>query len=242
MGPLAPQSADTLPAWSRWKAERMILNRLYYERRRLALTVSVSFLAGYLLYLPYEVAVFTVPLPIVTGACYAVLVGLSAAGICLLLPRLRYMVEMFALARLAVALAALLVPQLGWLLISSPLANATVMVMMAVLLDRGARSRIAARWIRCPASVRLYAAVAAPGVSAGSPDGLAEVFRNVPGGSQAVASSSHIGRSGTSGLIPLQDLPLLVWVRSWLDDAFGRQGGCLTLTRARTAARAAAVH
>lgn len=109
---------------------------LHRERRRLAFVVSLAFWAGVLLYWNANTAIGSVPIAWVTGAVYAVVVGVAALVICAFLPSMRYMMEAVAISRLALAFYLLAHPEVGASLLQSPFLLALVVVTGAILVSR----------------------------------------------------------------------------------------------------------
>ncbi|MEM7753433.1 MAG: hypothetical protein AAF230_08475 [Pseudomonadota bacterium] len=102
---------------------------LYQERRRLALVTALAFVAGVLFYLPSQSYVGRVHISLLTGTVYAAVVGLASAIVCVLLPRLRFMIEAVAVSRLILACCVVVTPEIGPLLLGNPLVMATVVVL-----------------------------------------------------------------------------------------------------------------
>jgi len=104
--------------------------RLYRERRRLFLVTLTAGLSGFLFYWRLgEFEVNGIPLPLFTAGLYAVFVGLAAALICLLLPRFRFSMELFALSRLTFASLSAVSPTVCGMALGSPFVNAGVVVL-----------------------------------------------------------------------------------------------------------------
>lgn len=115
---------------------------LYRDRRRLSFVASMAFLAGFLFYLPSGLVVAGVPLAVVTGAVYAVVVGLAAFIICAVFPAMRFMIEAVAVSRLFLSVAFLLLPKAGAIILSSPFLTALFVVGGGVFVSRLMHGRI----------------------------------------------------------------------------------------------------
>ncbi|MCV2871425.1 hypothetical protein OEZ71_03855 [Defluviimonas sp. WL0050] len=120
--------------------------RLRRETRLLRFVIGLSFLAGFVMYMRYDVIVMGMPMPIFTGLFYAAFIGTTATIVSLLLPALRTMIEAAAISRLGVALAAYGVPEFGLKLAMSPLLSATVIILGAVLVRKLFRTEAFAHW------------------------------------------------------------------------------------------------
>ncbi len=112
------------------------------ERRRLSLVTALAFLAGVLFYLPSPVYLGALHISLVTGTVYAVVVGFAAAIVCLLLPRLRFMIEAVAVSRLLISLCVLAIPELGPFLLANPVLMAGVVVAGGACVSRVMHGRI----------------------------------------------------------------------------------------------------
>lgn len=109
---------------------------LLQERRRLAFVTSLAFLAGWLFFLSSSVYVGPVHISLVTGAFYALIVGVSTIAICTFVPRFRFMIEAVAVARFVLALALLASPELTRLLLGNPLLMAFAVVTLGTCVSR----------------------------------------------------------------------------------------------------------
>lgn len=123
-----------------------LARRLRRETRLLGFVISLSFLAGFVMYVRYDVVVMGMPMPLFTGLLYAGFVGTAATLVSLLLPALRAMIEAAAISRLGVAMAAYGVPEFGLKLATSPLLSATVIVVGAVLVRKLFGTAAFAHW------------------------------------------------------------------------------------------------
>lgn len=123
-----------------------MLNRLVtharLERRRLLFVVSLTFVAGALLYAHVPAEIAGLPAPLLAGLLYAGLIGPAALATCVLLPAARFLVEGIAISRLAVALTAFNFPELGMALLTSPLLMTLLVVSGGSLISRSLHGRI----------------------------------------------------------------------------------------------------
>ena len=119
-----------------------LVSRVYRDRRRLIFVVALAFLAGFFMYLRADLYLGAWHIAWVTGAIYALVVGLVALVVCLALPRMRFMIEAVAISRLCLSLVVLAWPGLGELLLSDPLVTAGVVVLGGVAVSRGLHGRI----------------------------------------------------------------------------------------------------
>lgn len=129
---------------------RGLRRRIYLERRRLLFVTSLAFLAGVIFYVRADAEIFGLPVPLVTGAIYAGVVGPTALFFCLVLPSVRFMIEAVAVSRLAFSVFVFSVPEIGYRILSSPFLTAFVVVTGGVLISRLLHGRIrrlrAANW------------------------------------------------------------------------------------------------
>lgn len=114
---------------------RLAILRL--ERRRLLLVTLLAFAAGVLLYarLPAESAL-GLPVPLLTGLIYAAIVGPAAVATMLIMPTLRFLMEGAAISRFVVSLAAFGLPDMAYVLVTTPLLMATVTVSGGMVVSR----------------------------------------------------------------------------------------------------------
>lgn len=112
-----------------------ILDRMYFERRRLGVVTVLAFIAGALLYsnIPANGAL---PVSLIAGGLYAAVVGSIAILTCLFLPALRFMLESIALSRVLVGIAAWQSPDVAMALVGSPLLMAMLVVSLGAILSR----------------------------------------------------------------------------------------------------------
>ncbi|WP_157770131.1 hypothetical protein [Ruegeria marisrubri] len=96
----------------------------------------MAFVSGYLLYAHMHGTVFGMAVPVFTGMTYAVAILVAAVSICVFLPRLRFMIESIAVARLLIAVTAFLLPGLGEALRGSPELSAALLVGAAAVLSK----------------------------------------------------------------------------------------------------------
>ena len=115
---------------------------IYRERRRLTFVIALAFLAGFLFYLPTNVHVHGIHLSWLTGAIYALVIGLSAIAVFLYLPTMRFMVEAIAVSRLCLSLFVLAAPELGYRILSDPFVMACLVVFGGLVLSRVMHGRI----------------------------------------------------------------------------------------------------
>lgn len=115
---------------------------LHQERRRLGFVIVLAYLAGVLFFWRSQVYVGGVHISLLTGLIYAIIVGLAAILICLVLPRLRFMMEAMAMSRLSVALSVMAAPELGVRLLSEPFLMALILVTWGACLSRLIHGRI----------------------------------------------------------------------------------------------------
>ena len=113
------------------------ISQRFSEARRLILFATVmAFAAGVVSFLRYDVAIHGLPLPIITGALYALFVGTAATVTSVLLPALCAMIEAVAISRLGVAVAAFGAPDFGLALHQSPLFGAAAVIGGAILVRK----------------------------------------------------------------------------------------------------------
>lgn len=110
--------------------------RIYRERRRLFLVTSLAFLAGYIFYLRAPAEIWGLPVPVVTGAIYAGVVGPTALFFCLVMPSIRFMIEAIAVSRLLFSVFVFSVPDIGYRILASPFLTAAVVVMGGIAVSR----------------------------------------------------------------------------------------------------------
>ncbi|WP_413719583.1 hypothetical protein [Silicimonas sp. MF1-12-2] len=116
--------------------------RIYRERRRLLFVTSLAFLAGYIFYLRAGHEVWGLPVPVVTGAIYAGVVGPTALFFCLVLPSIRFMIEAIAVSRLLFSIFVFSVPDIGYSILASPFLTAFVVVTGGIVVSRVIHGRI----------------------------------------------------------------------------------------------------
>lgn len=115
---------------------RVLWQNIHRERRRLAFVTLMAFFAGFLFYLRADFYVGGVHIAIVTGTIYAVVVGLSALLVCLVLPSMRFMIEAVAVSRLFLSLFVLAAPEFGYKILASPMITAFLVVLGGALISR----------------------------------------------------------------------------------------------------------
>lgn len=115
---------------------------LHRDRRRLGFVIVLAFIAGVLFFCRSQTYVGPVHISLVTGLIYAVIVGIAAILVCLLMPRLRFMMEAMAMSRLTLALTVMMVPELGKLVLTQPFLMALILVAGGACLSRLLHGRI----------------------------------------------------------------------------------------------------
>lgn len=115
---------------------------IYRERRRLAFVACMAFLAGFLFYSRANVYINGVHIAFITGAVYALVVGVSALIVCLFLPSMRFMIEAVAVSRLFLSFFVLAAPNLGYKVLASPTLTAFLVVLGGALISRLLHGRI----------------------------------------------------------------------------------------------------
>lgn len=119
-----------------------LAGRIYRERRRLVLVTSLAFLAGYIFYMRAHAEIWGLPIPVVTGAIYAGVVGPTALFFCLVMPSVRFMIEAIAFSRLLFSLFVFSAPEIGYRILASPLLTAAVVVFGGIAISRVIHGRI----------------------------------------------------------------------------------------------------
>ena len=117
------------------------LQTLQREKRRLGFVMLMGYLAGWLFYLRVDVQIGGVPLPLVTGVLYAVLLSLSTLAICIVAPSLCFMIEPLAVSRLVISIFVVTNPGPGGEILTNPLLMAGLVVGGAVFISRAMRRR-----------------------------------------------------------------------------------------------------
>ncbi len=121
---------------------RRLKGLVYRERRRLLFVTSLAFLAGFLFYARYDLYIGGFQVGILTGAVYALIIGLVTLLICALLPSLRFMIDAVAVSRLFLAVVVFFVPEIGQIILMNPLLTAVIVVSSGALLSRVMHGRI----------------------------------------------------------------------------------------------------
>lgn len=116
--------------------------RLYRERKRLTFVTTLAFLAGVIFYLHAEFPIAGIPFPLITGTIYAVIIGATAAFFCVVMPSIRFMIEAMAISRLMFAVFVFSFPEIGYPILFSPFAAATVVVLGGFVVSRVVHGRI----------------------------------------------------------------------------------------------------
>ncbi len=115
---------------------------IYRERRRLAFVTILAFIGGYLFYARLDIQVFGLPAAVVTGLIYAAVIAPVALLVCLFLPSLRFMIEAVAVSRLCVACIVYSFPEVGAVILASPILTAVIVVGFAVAISRAMHGRV----------------------------------------------------------------------------------------------------
>ena len=115
---------------------------IYRERKRLAFVTILAFIAGFLFYARLDVRVFGLPAGVVTGLIYAGVIAPVALLVCLFLPSLRFMIEAVAVSRLSVACIVYSFPEVGAVILGSPILTAVIVVSFAVAISRTMHGRV----------------------------------------------------------------------------------------------------
>ncbi|NNE89619.1 MAG: hypothetical protein HKN27_16240 [Silicimonas sp.] len=115
---------------------------VYQERKRLAFVAVMAFLAGFLFYIRTDLYIGGVHVALITGSVYAVIIGICALIVCIVLPSMRFMIEAVAVSRLILSLFVLAVPNMGYLILSNPLVTALVTVTGGIAVSRLIHGRI----------------------------------------------------------------------------------------------------
>ena len=113
-----------------------LARRIWRERRRTGLVATLAAVSGALFYSHISATVAGIPLPLFIGALYGIAFGLATLTVSLIAPRLRFAMEAFAVARLLYALTAAAVPGIAYAAITTPLLNATVVVLGGIAIAR----------------------------------------------------------------------------------------------------------
>lgn len=116
--------------------------RIYRERKRLAVVTCLAFTAGYIFYLRTDAELWGLPIPVVTGAIYAGIVGPAALFFCLVMPSIRFMIEAVAVSRLLFSVFVFSVPDIGYRILASPFLTAFVVVTGGFVISRLIHGRI----------------------------------------------------------------------------------------------------
>ena len=107
---------------------------------RIGFVITLAFFAGAIFYLRHEGAGVAVPLPLITGALYALIIAPFTVAVFAFLPSLKKMVECLALSRLSLSLLVFAFPKPGAFVLSNPLILAFLVVTGGVLINRMLRS------------------------------------------------------------------------------------------------------
>lgn len=115
---------------------------VFQERRRLFFVTVLAFLAGCLFYARLASSLNAPQIALFTGFVYAVVIAPVTLVICAFAPGFRFMIEAIALSRLIVALVAFLAPEVGHVLITTPMLTAILVVSGGGLLSPLVHGRI----------------------------------------------------------------------------------------------------
>ena len=115
---------------------------IYRERKRLAFVTLLAFFAGYLFYARLDAQVYGLPAGVVTGLIYAGVIAPVALLVCLFLPSFRFMVEAVAVSRLSLACIVYSFPEVGAVILPSPILTAVIVVGFAVAISRTMHGRV----------------------------------------------------------------------------------------------------
>lgn len=110
--------------------------KIYRERRRLVFVAFMAFLAGFLFYARADLYILGIHISFITGAVYAVVVGIAALVICLAFPSMRFMIEAVAVSRLMLSFFVLAVPEIGFKILASPTVTAVLVVFGGAVISR----------------------------------------------------------------------------------------------------------
>lgn len=115
---------------------------VYLERKRLVFVAVMAFMAGFLFYIRTDLYIGGVHIAFITGSVYAVIVAICALIVCIVLPSMRFMIEAVAVSRLILSLFVLVVPNVGYAILASPLMMALITVTGGVAVSRMMHGRI----------------------------------------------------------------------------------------------------
>lgn len=199
-----------------------LARRLYRARRRTAIAGGLAGLSGVMLYAQVDAFVWSLPFPVFAGLFYAVAVAVTCLAISTIVPGLRHLIELAAIARLLVALFGFAVPAVGMAIITSPLLSATLVVLGVFLL----RSTLALPGQPQIAETEVTVTLRS-GHSQTALEGL--LSRESPSSEtsdKVVVRSYDVRDHGAFREVRIvaafAAMPLGAWVSSWVDDAAGR--------------------
>jgi hypothetical protein len=205
------------------------LRRVYRERRRLAFVSLMAFVAGYLLYRGIPGQAFGLPIPIFTGLFYAAFVGTAAVATTLLLPRLRFTLEMVAISRVVFATFVSFFPEILRPVLDNPFQNATTVIVGAAAAHWLVSSGLLDRFFAARAVIMEFDA---SGNALDGPRSVDAACHNelvtAPGGrrQRLLSGPYDVGFTPTADTlrvrVHLHQLPLPTIALYWLDDAAGR--------------------
>lgn len=219
-----------------------LARRIWRERRRTGLVACLASVSGALFYSHITATVAGVPLPLFIGLLYGVAFGLATLTVSLVVPRLRFAMEAFAVARLLFACTAAAFPGVAIAAITAPLLNATVVVIGGIALARLACAAPVTRFRR-PATVTLRLAAGAPATLAPALPALARLGYAPGAGLRALLHAVALDacRGATRPdpdrlAVTHGDIPWIAWIAAWIDDTHGRLAdACLPQTAIPTA-------
>ena len=119
-----------------------ISHAIYRERKRLLFATVLAFIAGYLFYARLDIQILGMPVAVVTGLVYAGVVAPAALLVCLFFPSIRFMIEAIAVSRLSVAWIVYSYPEVGAVILGSPLLTAVIVVGFGVAISRMLHGRL----------------------------------------------------------------------------------------------------
>lgn len=108
---------------------------------RISAIAGSAGLAGSLFYWPLGAHIGGQPAWLIAGLLYATLIGLTATFIYKFLPKLGFFMELTSISRLMLAIATVVSPKIAVALLTSPVLNATMVVLGAILIRAAARAR-----------------------------------------------------------------------------------------------------
>jgi hypothetical protein len=209
--------------------------RIWRERRRTGLVATLAGVSGALFCSHIPATVAGIPLPLFIGVLYGIAFGLATLTVSLIAPRLRFAMEAFAVARLLYALTAAAVPGIAYAAITTPLLNATVVVLGGIAIARLACSGPMMR-LRRVATVTCRLAPGAPATLAPALPTLPRLGYAPGHGLRALLHAVALDACRTTErpaedrlAVTHRDMPMIALVAAWIDDTHGRLAdACLT--------------